>query len=188
MSAGPDGPESTRDAVSRLLAEGRTHAAIARELRVSGATVCHHTRALGYPADPRFARRYDWRQVQAYYDLGHSVRECQEHFGFAKQSWNDAVKRGAVVPRPQAMPLAELLVAGRHSSRWNVKRRILAEGLTEARCEECGIRDWRGRPLELDLHHRNGDRDDNRIENLALLCPNCHRQTDTFGVRNRRAA
>jgi HNH endonuclease len=188
MSAGEDDRESTREAVSRLLGEGRTKAAIAKELNVSEATVCHHARALGYPADARFARRYDWAEVQAYYDLGHSVRECRGRFGFAKQSWNDAVNRGAVVARPHAMPLDELLVAGRRSSRWNVKRRILAAGLAEGRCEECGIEDWRGKPLELDLHHRNGDRDDNRLENLALLCPNCHRQTDTFGVRNRRAA
>lgn len=188
MSAGEDDRESTREAVSRLLRDGRTHASIAEELEVSGATVCHHARALGYPPDGRFARRYDWGEVQAYYDLGHSVRECRERFGFAKQSWNDAVRRGAIVPRPQGMPLGELLVAGRRSSRWNIKRRLIASGLAEPRCEECGIDDWRGRPLELDLHHKNGDPRDNRLENLALLCPNCHRQTDTFGVRNRRAA
>jgi len=95
MSGARDGEESTRQAVSRLLAERRTQAQIAVELGVSGATVCHHARALGYPADVRFARRYDWSEVQAYYDLGHSVCECQEQFGFAKQSWNDAVRRGA---------------------------------------------------------------------------------------------
>jgi hypothetical protein len=66
--------------------------------------------------------------------------------------------------------------------------RLIAAGRLENRCEECGISEWRGRPLSLDLHHRNGVKDDNRLENLTLLCPNCHRQTDTFAGRNRRRA
>src|SRR6266403_1662767 len=105
MSAQRDGPDSpsetTREAISRLLGQGKTQAAIRRELGVSGATVCHHARALGIAADARFARRYDWTAIQGYYDLGHSIRECQKRFGFAKQSWNDAVRRGAIVARPQ---------------------------------------------------------------------------------------
>ena len=53
---------------------------------------------------------------------------------------------------------------------------------------ECGIAAWRGRPLALELHHINGDGRDNRLENLTLLCPNCHSQTDSWGGRNSRRA
>ena len=52
----------------------------------------------------------------------------------------------------------------------------------------CGLTSWRGKPLALALHHINGDRLDNRLENLALLCPNCHSQTDNFSGRNGRTA
>jgi predicted HNH restriction endonuclease len=45
---------------------------------------------------------------------------------------------------------------------------------------------WRGRLAPLHLDHRNGDRTDNRVENLRLLCPNCHAQTDTYCGRNIR--
>ena len=45
-------------------------------------------------------------------------------------------------------------------------------------------RSWLGRPLPLDLHHVNGDGWDNRLENLQILCPNCHAPTDTRGGRN----
>jgi 5-methylcytosine-specific restriction endonuclease McrA len=58
------------------------------------------------------------------------------------------------------------------------------EDLKPALCAICGIADWRGEPLSLALHHVNGDRLDNRVENLELLCPNCHSQTDTYSGRN----
>jgi hypothetical protein len=131
----------------------------------------------------RAASRYDWAEVQSYYDLGHSVRESAAHFGFSMASWFEAANRGAVIPRPTAMPLQELLIKGPRS-RKNIRRRLIAEGIKEACCEECGITEWRDQPLSLELHHRNGERHDNRIENLALLCPNCHSQTDTWGGKN----
>jgi hypothetical protein len=90
-----------------LLAEGKGVKETARLLGVTPATVCYHKRKLDYPIDERCNRRYDWDRVQEYYDEGHSVRECAEHFGFSSASWYDAVKRGAVIGRPRAMPLAD---------------------------------------------------------------------------------
>lgn len=51
-------------------------------------------------------------------------------------------------------------------------------------CAECGISgDWNGKPLTLQLDHINGKHSDNRIENLRILCPNCHSQTSTWGMK-----
>lgn len=47
-------------------------------------------------------------------------------------------------------------------------------------CDCCGISEWQGKKLVLQLDHINGDNHDNRLENLHWLCPNCHSQTDTF--------
>jgi hypothetical protein len=94
---------------------------------------------------------------------------------------------GRVRTRPQCAPLAKYLVSGRRTNRTHLKTRLLAEGLKQNRCERCGISDWLGAPLAIALHHANGDGLDNRIENLVMLCPNCHSQTDNFSGRGRRA-
>lgn len=137
-----------------------------------------------------FSRRYDWEEIRTYYDAGHSMTVCMQRFGFSRNAWWDAIRRGAIRPRPRALPLEELLVAGRPRQRHLIKARLITEGLKEGRCEECGLAAWQGEPLSLELHHVNGDGHDNRLENLRLLCPNCHSQTDTWGGRNkgRRAA
>jgi 5-methylcytosine-specific restriction endonuclease McrA len=152
-------------------------------LAITPPTVCYHKRRLGHELDERCNRRYDWAEVQACYDAGHSVRQCAAYFGFSTKSWYDAAGRGAIKPRPRAMPLDSLLIDHPRDRR-NIKQRLIAAGLKEDRCEECGISEWRDEPLSLELHHRNGERHDNRLENLALLCPNCHSQTDSWGGRN----
>ena len=170
--------------VRRLLREGRSQAEVARITGRSKSTVSWHARRLDRPVDARCARRYDWSEIQAYYDAGHSITECQLKFGFSRQSWHQAQQRGKVRSRPHGMPLEQLLASPRN--RHHVKLRLLNAGLKENRCERCGIDEWLGRPLSMALHHVNGDGSDNRLENLQMLCPNCHSQTENFAGRNRR--
>jgi transposase len=169
--------------VAAMLERGMTGAAIARALGISAPTVCYYARKLGLASDSKVKRRYDWDEVQRYYDAGHSITDCQLRFGMSRKTFYDATLRGAIVTRPQATPLRELLVVGPARNRVNVKMRLIGAGLKDGRCEECGLAEWRGRPLSLALHHVNGDGRDNRLENLRLLCPNCHSQTDNFAGR-----
>jgi hypothetical protein len=169
-----------------LRSEGSSYKQISQKLGISKAAVAYHVRRAGMPSDDRCARRYDWPKVQALYDTGLSVRECAARFGFTTSSWHKAVERGKIVPRPTAMPLEELLVNGCKRGRWNLRNRLIKAGLKENRCEQCGLAEWRGGPLSMALHHVNGNGQDNRVENLQLLCPNCHSQTPNFSVRNVR--
>lgn len=127
-------------------------------------------------------RRYDWAAVQAYYDDEHSYRECKREFGFSAASWAKAVKRGEIKPRPTRKSLHQVLTS--KSARHWKKRRLLRDGILEECCCQCGISQWRGRPLAIQIDHINGIHDDWRVENLRMLCPNCHSQTETYGGRN----
>lgn len=68
-----------------------------------------------------------------------------------------------------------------------VKGRIVKDNLLEYKCSKCGIDNWCGETIILDLDHINGDNRDNRLENLRYLCPNCHSQTDTYKGRNKNS-
>jgi hypothetical protein len=68
-------------------------------------------------------------------------------------------------------------------------RRLVAAGLKKYECEECGLGSvWNEKPIVHHLDHINGERRDNRLENLRVLCPNCHSQTPTYCGRNLRQA
>lgn len=120
--------------------------------------------------------------MQRYYDEGHSYQECLTHFGFCSWSWSSAIRRGLLKANARRRPIAEFLRLSKN--RWDIRRRLLDEGLLRYECYECGISHWFGEKLPLHLDHINGSARDNRIENLRMLCPNCHSQTATFGGRN----
>lgn len=98
------------------------------------------------------------------------------------QAWNKGDKYRPIKP---ARPLSEVLVE--HST-WvntnNLRKRLLKEGIKKPVCECCGRSEWMGKPIALELHHINGIKDDLRIENLMILCPNCHAFTDNYRGRN----
>jgi HNH endonuclease len=180
--------ESKKDQIIALLELGWSFRRIAKEVGCSISAVSFHANnhgLLDQESKGKFKTRYDWKEVQRYHDEGHGMRECMRYFGFATSTWSKAIARGDIVPRSHIIPLEKLLVADRgKTARTHLKAKLIKQGLLKKECAICGITEWMGKPLAFDLDHINGVNNDNRLENLRLLCPNCHSQTETHAGKN----
>ena len=134
------------------------------------------------------------------------IKVCEESNSMAKASANlkmhfntfkkRAVKLGCYNPNQSGkgmskkfggkkIPLNEIL-EGKHPSyqTYKLKNRLLNGGYKKNKCDECGIKDWNGKPLSIELDHIDGDRTNHKEDNLRMLCPNCHSQTETYKSKN----
>lgn len=127
--------------------------------------------------------------------LGYSANRGKSYVNFKKYLIDNDVYLGHLKGKAHGTAqtakykLSDMLIKdSKYSNMSSLKKRIIRNNLLEYKCQYCGITEWMGKPIVLQLHHINGDNRDNRIENLQLLCPNCHSQTDSFcgKIRNRK--
>ena len=100
---------------------------------------------------------------------------------FTGQLWN---KGGHQVCNP-ALPLADILKEGIEYQSFKLKKRLIEAQIKEKKCECCGNIVWLNKPIPLELHHIDGNHKNNKLENLQLLCPNCHALTENYRGKNK---
>ena len=103
---------------------------------------------------------------------------------FTGQGWNVGLKFKPVKPKK----LEEVLTENSYYQTYKLKKRLFEENIKTEKCECCGRTEWMGQKIPLELHHRNGVNTDNRLENLQILCPNCHALTDNYRGHNKSAS
>lgn len=82
--------------------------------------------------------------------------------------------------------LDEILVKGKEENTFRLKNRLLKEGIKKNVCEKCRRTKWFKEQIPLELHHADGCRTNNELNNLQLLCPNCHALTDNYRGKNKK--
>lgn len=96
---------------------------------------------------------------------------------FSGRAWNKDLK---------GKTFLEKLTTDSHCSTGHIKKKLIQFNMLKSNCYICGLKDtWNEKPIVLHLDHINGEHTDNRLENLRLLCPNCHSQTDTYCSKNK---
>lgn len=82
-------------------------------------------------------------------------------------------------------PINFFLKKDKATSSHRLKLRLLKDGIKEHKCEMCNLTEWLNEPIPIELHHVDGDRFNNLLDNLQILCPNCHSKTPNNSGRGK---
>jgi hypothetical protein len=114
-----------------------------------------------------------------------------KHFNIDTSHWGNGKTRqgwlkGKTHNWSPKIPLSEIMIKNsEYSSTKHLKDRLFKEKIFEKKCYKCNLTEWLSQPIPTELEHINGDRFDCRKENLTILCPNCHAQTETYRGKNK---
>lgn len=141
--------------------------------------------------EPIIAQSKTWVEVcnkvgiQPYTGAQTNLRNRCKEFGLDTSHFlGQAHRRGKKFP--SKIPIEKYLVRNSRIASGRLRVKLIEEGIKEPECEKCGLREWSNEPIPLELDHINSDHWDNRLDNLQILCPNCHAQETQKRVNEKK--
>jgi hypothetical protein len=133
-------------------------------------------KTIGYSSTSGNARKYLFKYIK---ENGLKTDKLEENL----KKWRSKLIQS--MHEMRVIPLEDIFSGKKpYKNSYRLARRLVEEGYKMWKCECCGLTEWDGDPIPLQLHHDNGDKEDNSLINLKLLCPNCHALTDNYCGRN----
>lgn len=147
-------------------------------------------------------RNYSLEEFQQICNESESVREVVQKLGYAPNGGGTAARIKRDIENNNInishftgqahtknigkykTPIEDYLTNKVKITSHKLRLRLLKEGIFEYKCACCGNSEWLGQPIPLELHHKDGNKDNNNLDNLELRCPNCHYFTETYKTKN----
>ena len=156
------------------------HLDLFRQVVRESCSISEVLRKMGYKVSGGASQFFKKKARQYKVDYSHFSGK-----GWAKGESRDSSSAIDQVARLIERPWKEIFCKNStYSNNQQMVKKLIRVGKKEYKCEECGISEWKGKKIVLNLHHKNGDHCDNREINLQFLCPNCHSQTGNFSHKN----
>jgi hypothetical protein len=155
---------------------------------------------LGYIASVKSRKEAYQKRITQYYIDPKKCKYCDGIIPFERKKCNFCnrgcstrfyIKKGTIKTWKETLNYTgsrlEDIFSGKYPeyTPLHLKHKLIKHGYKKNKCEICGIECWNNKLLSFELDHINGNSRDHRLENLRIVCPNCHSQTETFKGRNR---
>ena len=180
--------------IKALLLEGKTYSEIQKVTNCNKSTISYHAKKLGMGKELGYNKILlneicvDWDDIEKKLLVGISKKDVAKEHNITQYTLNKAIKEKIIQYTPKNKPynIEEYLVNdGPYIPSSKLKKKLYKEKLKFPKCEMCGQGTcWNDKELTLQLDHIDGNSYNNRLENLRILCPNCHSQTKTYAGKN----
>lgn len=176
-------PKNLKKEIIELLKNNIPYSVISKQLGCAKSTISYYAKQNGF--QKQIFNNLNWSEIQNDINNGLNQTNLRKKYKTTRATLLKAVKENKISDPRKKKRTLDILLSTKHKSRGILKKELFKQNLLKNECYECKLQPlWNNKPLIMHLDHINGINNDNRLENLRVLCPNCHSQTETYAGKN----